>query len=347
MNGVPKTSSRMLSLLSLLQTRRDWPGPVLAERLEVSARTVRRDVDRLRELGYRIQAVKGPDGGYRLEAGEELPPLLFDDDQVVALSVALQAATLSAAGIEEPALRALTTVRQVMPARLRPRLDALRFTAVPETGAPVAPDTLVQISAAIRACEEVRFDYTRVGETTVPTPAPDVAAVSAGPRRVQPHHLVATRGRWYLIGWDAEREDWRVYRVDRMSLRSHRGGRFSPRELPGGDPHAFLRARFRGAVDGDAWPCRGRVVLHAPASRVIPFIDDGVVEPLDAESCQVELGAWSWGSLAALLLRFEVAIDVVEPAELGVAFAEIARRASDAAAPCRDSPSDVDRGSAD
>lgn len=313
----------MLTLLSLLQTRRDWPGHVLAERLEVSARTVRRDVDRLRELGYRIHAIKGPDGGYRLEAGDELPPLLFDDEQAIALSVALQAATLSAAGIEDAALRALTSVRHVMPARLRHRLDGLRFTAVSEAGAPVSHDTLAQVSAAIRACEELRFDYTRAGETTdADTGAP------AGPRRVQPHHLVATRGRWYLIGWDAERDDWRVHRVDRMSLRSHRGARFSPRELPGADPHAFLRARFRGAVEGDAWPCRGKVVLHAPASRVIPFIDDGIVESVDAESCLVELGAWSWGALAALLLRFEASIDVVGPTELTAAFAEVGRRAS-------------------
>jgi hypothetical protein len=113
-----------------------------------------------------------------------------------------------------------------------------------------------------------------------------------------------------------------------MSLRSHRGGRFSPRELPGADPHAFLRARFRGAVEGDAWPCRGKVVLHAPASRVIPFIDDGIVESVDAESCLVELGAWSWGALAALLLRFEASIDVVGPTELTAAFAELGRRAS-------------------
>ena len=316
----------MLTLLSLLQTRRDWPGQVLAERLNVSARTVRRDVDRLRELGYRIHAIKGPDGGYRLEAGEELPPLLFDEEQAIALSVALQAATLSAAGIEEAALRALTSVRQVMPARMRHRLDALRFTAVPEANAPVAHDTLAQVSAAIRACEELRFDYARVGETDA-----EAAVVPAGPRRVQPHHLVATRGRWYLIGWDAEREDWRVHRVDRMTLRSHRGARFSPRELPGGDPHAFLRARFRGAVDGDAWPCRGKVVLHLPASRVIPFVDDGVVEPIDAESCRVELGAWSWGALAALLLRFEAPIEVIEPADLTTAFAELARRASEVA----------------
>ncbi|MDQ7876398.1 WYL domain-containing protein [Microbacterium sp. QXD-8] len=321
---MPKTSSRVLTLLSLLQTRRDWPGRALAERLDVSARTVRRDVDRLRELGYRIRASKGPDGGYRLEAGDELPPLLFDDEQAVALSVALQAAALSAAGIEEAALRALTSVRQVMPVRLRHRLEALRFTTVVDAAVPVAQDTLVEVSAAIRACEELRFDYARVGDR----PGADLSPV---PRRVQPHHLIAAQGRWYLIGWDAGREDWRVHRVDRMTLRSHRGARFTPRVVPGGDSHAFLRGRFRGATDGEKWPCRGKVVLRAPASRVIPFVSDGVVEPVGADSCLVELGAWSWGALAALLLRFEVDVEVVEPPELTAAFAEIGQRVSIAA----------------
>ncbi|PAX82152.1 helix-turn-helix transcriptional regulator, partial [Streptomyces albidoflavus] len=129
-----KTSARLLALLSLLQARRDWPGALLAERLDVSPRTVRRDIDRLRELGYPIAALKGPDGGYRLGAGTELPPLLFDDDQVVALAVALRTAATTGAGIEEDAVRALATVRQVMPARLRHRIDALQITAVTRPG---------------------------------------------------------------------------------------------------------------------------------------------------------------------------------------------------------------------
>lgn len=186
---------------------------------------------------------------------------------------------------------------------------------------------LEAISAGIQAREELRFDYARVGEALA-SPAAELTA----PRRTQPHHLVATRGRWYVVGWDTEREDWRVYRVDRMRLRSHRGARFAPRTVPGVDPHRFLRARFRGAADADAWPCRATVVVHAAAARVLPFAGDGVVTPIDADSCLFETGAWSWAALAALLARFDAEIDVVEPPELGRAFADLAARASRAAA---------------
>lgn len=180
---MPKTSARLLSLLSLLQARRDWPGQLLAERLEVSPRTVRRDVDRLRELGYPIVASKGPDGGYRLDAGAELPPLLFDDEQAVALAVALQTATTTGAGIGEAAARALNTVRQVMPARLRHRVDALHVTAVERAGTqpnPRAdPHVLVTLSAAVHAREVLRFDYTRVPTGSRRRPRRDRAAPGA------------------------------------------------------------------------------------------------------------------------------------------------------------------------
>ncbi|MEU3977100.1 helix-turn-helix transcriptional regulator [Streptomyces bacillaris] len=173
---MPKTSARLLSLLSLLQARRDWPGALLAERLDVTPRTVRRDVDRLRELGYPVVATKGPDGGYRLDAGTELPPLLFDDEQAVALAVALQIATTSGAGIEEAAARALNTVRQVLPARLRHRVDTLRFTAVDRPAARPDPQVdsgvLMAIGAAVHAREVLRFDYSPVSGTVLdPTSA--------------------------------------------------------------------------------------------------------------------------------------------------------------------------------
>ena len=158
------TTSRLLHLLSLLQARRDWPGSLLAERLQVSDRTVRRDIDRLRELGYHIHTAMGPDGGYRLGAGSELPPLLFDDDQTVAVAIALQTAPAAGVRIEEGALRALATIRQVMPSRLRHRLDALDVTAITGragsgTPARVSADVLVSLATTVRAREVLRFDY--------------------------------------------------------------------------------------------------------------------------------------------------------------------------------------------
>jgi predicted DNA-binding transcriptional regulator YafY len=313
------TSSRLLTLLSLLQARRDWPGATLARRLDVTPRTVRRDVDRLRELGYPVQAVKGPDGGYRLGAGADLPPLLFDDDQAVALAVALQLATVSGVGIGEAAARALTTVRQVMPARLRHRVDAVEVTPVaPAAGTEVDPAVLVALSAAVRAREVVRFDHTS-------SAAPDGALVP--PRRVEPHHLVARSGRWYLVGHDLDRADWRVFRCDRISLRTPNGPRFTPRELPGGDVAAFVAGVFRGAAGGtDAWPCTGTVELGLPAARVAPFVPDGVVEALGPDRCRLTLGAWSWVGVAAAVARFDTDVLAAGPPALAEAFRTLADR---------------------
>ncbi|RSD09196.1 helix-turn-helix transcriptional regulator [Amycolatopsis eburnea] len=316
------TSSRLLSLLSLLQARRDWPGGLLAERLGVSERTVRRDVDRLRELGYPVQAVKGPDGGYRLEAGSELPPLLFDEEQAVALAVALRIAVGTGAGIEEAAARALTTVRQVLPSRLRQRVDALEISAA-GAGSQVDTDVLLTLSAAVRAREELRFDYRSPGRPADAEPGP--------PRRVQPHHLVVRAGRWYVVGWDPGRGDWRAYRADRMTPRVPNGPRFTPREVPGGDVAAFLSARFKGAEVTNAWPCRGEVILDRPAAEVAPFAGDGVVEELGAGRTRLTTGSWSWAALAAALARFDTEIEVVAPPQLRAAFAELSRRAARAA----------------
>jgi len=316
-------AARLLALLSLLQTRRDWPGALLAERLDISDRTVRRDVDRLREMGYTIRATMGPDGGYRLDAGSELPPLLFDDDQVIALTVALQSAAVTGAGIEEAALRALTTVAQVMPSRLRHRLDALEFTAIaPRPGdgpsETVSPDVLIALSSAIRAHETLRFDY--AGDH----PSDDASA--RAPRRVEPHHLVSTNGRWYLVAWDPAHDDWRLFRADRISPRTPNGARFAPRETPGGDVVQFVAARFKGSATENRWPCIGTVVLHRAARDVLPFAGDGTVEDLGPDRCRLELGAWSWVALAASLNRFDTTVEVVGPPELTAAFATLAAR---------------------
>jgi predicted DNA-binding transcriptional regulator YafY len=269
-------------------------------------------------MGYSINATMGPDGGYRLDAGTELPPLLFDDDQVVALAVALQAATASGAGIEESALRALTTVRQVMPSRLRHRLDALEFTTIRSRvgdGAPnsVAPDVLIALSAAIRASEVLRFDYA-AGDK------------SAEPRRVEPHHLVTSHGRWYLVSWDLDRDGWRIFRADHITPRTPTGPRFAPREVPGGDVADYASARFKGSERTDRWPCIGKVMLHRPARDVLPFAGDGIVEDVDPDRCTLEAGSWSWVALAASLNRFDTAIEVLHPPELTDAFAQLARR---------------------
>jgi predicted DNA-binding transcriptional regulator YafY len=325
MGDMNKTSSRLLALLSLLQTHRDWSGEDLAGRLGVTSRTVRRDVDRLRELDYPITTVKGPAGGYRLEAGTRMPPLLFDDGQVVALAVALQTAAIGTAAAED-ASRALATLRQVMPPRLRHRIDLVRITAVES---PAARDTvqvdarvLVDLSRAIHAHEEVGFDYVPGSGSPV---VDDV-------RRVQPHHLVAWGHRWYLVAWDLHREDWRTFRVERIRLRTPTGPHFVPRELPGGGVSTFIIGRFRG-TDGTTgeWPCQGEVILHLPAADVAPFTQDGIVEELGPHRCRLALGSWSWTGLAAAIGRFDAAIEIIGPPELATAFSDLADRYADAA----------------
>ncbi|WP_280401399.1 helix-turn-helix transcriptional regulator [Nocardia carnea] len=323
------TSRRLLSLLSLLQVRRDWPGGLLAQRLGVSERTVRRDVDRLRELGYPVTAVKGPDGGYRLGAGSELPPLLFDDEQAVALTVALRNAAGTGAGIAEAAARALATVRQVLPSRLRQRVDAFEITAVEPAGRDSQADTqvLLALSAAIRSREEVRFDYR--------SPAQQAGTAAPPPRRIQPHHLVARSGRWYLIGWAPDRADWRVYRADRMTLRVPNGPRFTRRQLPGDDIAAFLAARFKGSDSANTWPCRGEVILDLPITQVEPFAGDGVAEELGPTRTRLHTGSWSWAALASTLARFDTEIEVVGPQQLRDAFTYLAGRAGRAGDPAQ------------
>ncbi|MET8146071.1 YafY family protein [Sphaerisporangium sp. NPDC005288] len=316
---MPRTSARLLALLSLLQTRRDWSGTVLADRLGVSLRTVRRDVDRLRELGYPIAAVKGPDGGYRLGAGAELPPLLFDDEQAVALTIALQiAATTPGNGLAEPSERALNTIRQVMPSRLRHRIDALRVTAVERPIArpatPVDGEVLLAISAAVHAREILRFDY-------------GAEASDVPPRRVEPHHLITWDGRWYLIAWDLDRDAWRTFRADRITPRTLNGPRFIPRVLPGGDAATFFASTFRGSGDASGdWPCQGTVILDLPAATVALYSRDGLVEEAGPHRCRLTLGSWSWPGLAAAIARYDADIEVIGPDELTDAFDRLARR---------------------
>ena len=318
-------SSRLLALLSLLQARRDWPGGVLADRLGVSPRTVRRDVDRLRELGYPVHASKGPDGGYRLDAGTQMPPLLLDDEQAVALVVALQTASTGVAGVDEAAVRALATLRQVMPARLRSAAEALQVTAVSRgdrSARPtVAADALLVVGSAVRAREVLRFDY--AGGTEPSTEGP--------PRRAEAHHLVTWGGRWYLVGFDLERNDWRTYRVDRMTPKTPAGPRFAPRELPGRDVAAFVAERF-GSI-ASTLPARGEAFIDRSAEEIARWAGrDAVVVPVSPQRCRVLASAWSWEALAATFTMFGAPLRIIGPPELVEATHRLAERVAAAVA---------------
>ena len=324
------TSRRLLALLSLLQSPREWPGPVLAARLETTPRTIRRDVERLRELGYAIDTTRGPQGGYRLGAGSELPPLLLDDEQAMAVAIALRTAETTGTALEEAALRALRTVTRLMPDHLATRVGRLEVEAATDRArgdaVRVDPEALLRIGDAIQRREEIRFD--RPAEPG----APEADAEPRPPRRLEPHHLVLRTGRWYVVGFSAEHDDWRVHRVDRMALRLHGGRRFTRRTVPGGDAAAFLEARFRGSTAADGgWPCVGTVVLDLPAAEVRPFAGDGTVEDLGSGRCRYRSGSWSWHALAAQLGRFGADLEVVGPPELRDACRELAERYARAA----------------
>ncbi|GHF70754.1 transcriptional regulator [Streptomyces mashuensis] len=269
--------ARMLRLLSLLQTRREWSGTELAERLGVTTRTIRRDIDRLRDLGYPVEGTTGHAGGYRLASGTAMPPLILDDDEAIATAVALRTAAGHLTGMEETSLRALAKLEQVLPTRLRTQVAALQRTTATigwETRGPrVDPELLGALAAACRDHETVTFDYTtRRGTSTA--------------RRAEPHHLVASGGLWYLLAHDTDRNDWRVYRLDRITHPATTRHRFSPRPVPGGDPAAYVADRIATA------PARYRATatVHAPAETVrhrtgaLP----ARIHPLDDATCTVD-----------------------------------------------------------
>jgi len=258
------TPSRLLQLLSLLQARRDWPGNELAERLEVSPRTIRRDIGRLRALGYPVESVTGPGGRYRLHAGTAMPPLLLDEDEAIAIAVGLRtAARASVTGIEETSVRALVKLEQVLPAHLRRRVAALGSATVVAAGSgpTVDPQHLTAIAAACRDSECLRFAYrSRDGTPTR--------------RDVEPHSLVNYWRRWYLVGWDRGREGWRTFRVDRIAKPAATGVRFTPRRLPAKDAGAYVQQSISGGSRYEA-----RVTVHAPAEEVaarIPYVAGGL-----------------------------------------------------------------------
>jgi predicted DNA-binding transcriptional regulator YafY len=314
-----ETSSRLLTLLSLLQGRRDWPGGELAARLEVSGRTVRRDVERLRALGYPVESLTGPAGGYRLRAGTAMPPLLLDDDEAIAIAVGLRtAARASVTGIEETSVRALVKLEQVLPAHLRRRVRALQSATMtlPAGGPTVDPQSLTTIAAACRDCETVRFAYRGRDGT-------------ASRREVEPHSLVNLGRRWYLVAWDRGRRDWRTFRVDRLSGPAATGVRFAPRELPAKDAAAYVSQSLSAAPNR----YEARVMLHAPAEairkRVPPYW--GTIEPIDDHRCEYRTGDDDLDWLAVRVAMLGVDFDVHEPPELAEHLRLLARRLARAA----------------
>jgi len=300
------TGTRTLRLLALLQKRRYWPGSELAERLGVSQRTLRRDIDRLRELGYPVRARRGVEGGYELAAGAALPPLLVDDDEAVALAVGLQtAARGTVGGLEDASVRALAKVVQVMPSRLRRRVEALAAMTVPaawDAGAPmnVDPSVLTGVALACRDSERLRFSYTAAdGHETE--------------REVEPHRVVSLGRRWYLVCYDLDRHDWRSFRLDRLSSPRGTGARFRPRELPAPDAAAFVRARIE-----DLWSVHDvEVLVDAPAETVSARIGRwATVEEAGAGRCRVRLATDSLDWVAFALGVVGAGFQVVSPPEL-------------------------------
>jgi predicted DNA-binding transcriptional regulator YafY len=299
-----ETSARLLRLLSLLQARRFWSGGDLAERLEVTERTIRRDMDRLRALGYPVNSTGGVAGGYQLGTGAALPPLLLDDDEALAVALGLRSATAgTVAGIEEAAVRALAKLEQVLPVRLRRRMKALHSAVMPlhRAGPRVEPEVLTALASACRDAEEIRFRY-------------EAGDGKLSERKLEPHGLVHAGARWYLVAWDLDREDWRTFRVDRVSGKATPGRRFIPRKVP----HGVVATYVSRSLSSGVYTFQARVVLQAPlesvAERVSPLA--GRLTAIDGESCLLETGGHSLASLAFFIGWLGVDFTVQDPPEL-------------------------------
>ena len=311
------TTSRALRLLSLLQSRRVWTGPDLMRRLEVSERTLRRDIDRLRELGYEVSSLSGPAGGYQLQGGADIPPLLLDDDEAMAIAVGLlTAAGGTIEGLEEISLRALTKLEQVLPPRVRRRVNAFQEAVVPLVRSWVTVDSevLTTVAQACRDHERLRFEYrTREGEESE--------------RHVEPHQLVSLHHRWYLLAFDRDRDDWRTFRLDRINSPWATRIRFEPRTIPGGSAAEYIEQSLR------SMPMRFQVVatIHAPAAEVEAKLRHGEadLEPIDDVSCRARLQGDALEWLAFVFIWLDFPFTIHEPPELLDYIANLTHRLSD------------------
>ncbi|MFI8518278.1 helix-turn-helix transcriptional regulator [Streptomyces sp. NPDC085481] len=300
-----ETSARLLRLLSLLQAHREWSGADLAERLGVTSRTVRRDVDRLRELGYPVNATPGTGGGYQLGAGAELPPLLLDDEEAVAVAVGLRAAAgQGVEGIGESSVRALAKLEQVLPGRLRRRVSALNAFTVPMLRTPnerIDPAVLTELANACRDAERLRFAYRD-------------HSGAATRRTVEPHRLVCSERRWYLVAWDVDRAGWRTFRADRIEPRPPHGPRFPPREPPADDLAAYVAK----GVSTAAYPTEATIRLHVPLAEAAAAVGiaDGVLTADGDGACLLRTGAHSLDVMVIHVSMIGFEFEVVDPPEL-------------------------------
>ena len=296
------TSARLLRLLSLLQSRRHWSSRELSERLSVDARTVRRDVDRLRELGYPIDASSGLGGGYAMGQGTTMPPMLLEDDEAVAVAVALRAAAGSIAHMDEAALGVLAKIDQVMPARLRKRASSLHSItlSLPGAGAVPAADTLMQIAGACRDQKKLTIHYTDRDD-------------QASARQVEPHRLAHTGRLWYLVAWDTTRNGWRTFRADRIAKVAARGARFTPRRLPK-DAATFVSE----SIAYEPYAYRARLRLQGSREELARQIPGwlGALEPVDEHNCILSTGAPSAAALLAMMLFVDRDFELLNPREL-------------------------------
>jgi predicted DNA-binding transcriptional regulator YafY len=313
-----QTSTRLLQLLAMLQARRDWSGQDLASRLAVSTRTIRTDIERLRELGYPVEATPGVGGGYRLGHGTTMPPLLLEDEEVVAVAVALRmTAGAGITGIEEASLRALVKLEQLLPSRLRHRIDAMRAAtvSVPGSGPTVDPAVLSAIAGAVRASERLRFDYVDHNDTQTV-------------RSVEPERLVVWGRRWYLLAWDVERHDWRTFRVDRITPKTPTGPRFKPRTLTDDDAAGYVQRSAGRAT----WRYRARIRIHAPVSQVRALLPLAVdTSPDGPDHCIIEAGSDTPHQLALYIGLLDTDFEILEPPDLADAFIRLAERYNRAA----------------
>jgi predicted DNA-binding transcriptional regulator YafY len=299
-----QTSVRLLRLLTLFQSRRTWSGADLSSRLEVTARTLRRDVDRLRTLGYPVHSTTGVEGGYQLGAGATLPPLLLEDDEAVAVAVALRtAASGTVSGIEEASVRALWKLEQVLPSRLRRRVMALNSFIVPlaRGGPTVDFKVLSTIASACRDEQGIGFAYrAQSGVATA--------------RTVEPHRLVHTGRRWYLVAWDLVRDDWRTFRVDRIEPKLTAGARFTPRPAPDGDFAAYVSR----SVSYAPYLFQARIKLYASAEAVAERIPPtaGIIEAIDHNTCLMHTGANTLDMVAIGLTMIGFDFEIQAPPEL-------------------------------